>query len=231
MEFKPSSTTIDDKKIGNRKPVPHTINPTASILNALPVVVAEQIYNRYKEGAEASGDCLFPRFKVPNGKYPRVKLTLNDAESLPNDLRDLVKMNRNRGRISLHQAAWRAMGHEIPDFESGLDISHTCRRGQMRTESKTSVRCDIVKYGCFSKTCLELTDHRSNLRRGNCPDPIECPRCHFIIDNCGHAPKCKPKIVSKNSTSTRTERESSSHLRITSMGSILSQLKSEKPNN
>jgi hypothetical protein len=128
---------------------------------------------------------------LKHGEYPRLSINKETAKKIQNsEIRNKV-LAQSKTRIPYHLIAWRASGQEVPNFEEGFDISHKCRKGQMRKPGeKGSFGCIENKFGCFSIDCLELSDHGSNLDRGKCLPIIECPFCKLLFKNCKHNPIC-----------------------------------------
>jgi len=53
-----------------------------------------------------------------------------------------------------HLIAWRASGQEVPNFEEGFDISHKCRKGQMRKPGEKG------SFGCIHREQVWMLQHR-----------------------------------------------------------------------
>jgi len=175
-----------------RRAAPHTQVNSSTVLNALPVEVAKTVYDGLASKATKDGDCLFPSLQIRHGDYPRYKISKTLIQKLiSSDLQKQLLAKDTKTRVFYHQLAWRACGNLVPDFESGSDLSHKCRRGQMRKPgTTTSFDCASEKMGCFSMQCIEVVHHTSNLSRGRCTPIIACPNCKLYFNNCKHNPIC-----------------------------------------
>jgi len=180
-----------------RKPHPDLKISSAEILNSMSQASAERMYQECSVGAAQDGNCLFPDVKIKNGEYPRKSLSKVSCNKyiIDKDVKtrchEVLAHPNGKIRLPYHLIAWRAQGKTVPDFESGVDISHHCKKGQMRAAAaKASARCRDVGNGCFSKLCLEESSHAENLARGAC-DPIhQCPHCELFFSDCKHVPTC-----------------------------------------
>lgn len=173
-----------------RRTVAHTEIPSHEILNATPVAVAEEWYQALVAGATVAGACRFPDVSISNGQYPRLSLGKTRASQIQDPaVRRTVEerlARKRKVRVAYHQLAWRASGHEVPAFNSGNDLGHKCRRGQMQCEPKTSRNCTDALMGCFSKECLEISQHHHNLARARCTPIVQCLLCNQFFNQCPH---------------------------------------------
>jgi len=179
-----------------RKQVPHTKIASEKIANSLPVKVAEEIYQSLLKNSvlSSSNTCVFPKIKTRNGDYPRLKLNQDILRKIQDANIRKLALDATKVRIPYHVIAWRATGNLVPEFSSGIDISHKCRRGQMRkpnvTNKNSTFHCHEEEFGCFSMQCLELSSHQDNLSRGTCSSIMQCPHCQLLFNSCKHDPTC-----------------------------------------
>lgn len=181
---------MTDTPTAQRKSIAHTKVHSHEVLNNIPVAVAEEWYQALVAEATASGSCRFPDVSIANGQHPRLSLSKIRASQIEDpavrhDVEERLSKKR-KVRVAYHQLAWRASGYEVPAFDSGNDLGHKCRRGQMQCEAKTSKNCAEARLGCFAKECLELSQHNHNLSRARCTPIVKCPLCSQFFNQCTH---------------------------------------------
>jgi len=179
---------------------------SAEVLNHLSLEVVQKLYGdlRGKAVLDPSG-CLFPRVSVKNGEYPRRTINKDILGQINDKTLRAKAMASPKVRIPYSMIAYRAAGNVIPAFELGQDLSHTCRRGQMRdAPSKGSALCSDVRNGCFNAACITIETHTENLSRGRCIPLVRCPNCTLVFDQCEHTPTCGTDYALEESLSKQS---------------------------
>jgi hypothetical protein len=175
-----------------RKVAGNAVMPKDKLLNALTPEQCSDVIRQEKKVISAHGNCWYSTRQVKTGGYPRVQLPQGLFNKIPEIKSMLGAKGEKRGllKVALHQLAWRAAGNLVPDFTSGVDLSHTCKRGQALFAGGGQRKASDVERGCFNHEHLELVDHKINLDRGTCAPITECPYCRCLAFACAHMPRC-----------------------------------------
>jgi len=205
----------DDQQMtkNKRRRVPHTILSAATLLNALTKEDSlEIIQNQINDGnARITEDgCILSRLKCRQGDYPRIKIPVKYKPRYSPEIQKMFETNSGATKVMLHQIAWRSRGELVPDYDDGIDLSHTCRRGQVRFEGakNESRNADTCNAGCFNKDCLELSSHKDNLLRSNCVSIQKCSYCQLYTNHCIHHPSCGSKDqISRSNLTTQEQKK------------------------
>lgn len=110
----------------------------------------------------------------------------------------IVCKPKGRSGFPYHLIAWRALGHQVPDFESGNDISHHCKKGQMRDAPPKGSRHPALKSATDASARLAWNNRHT---RTTCLVELATPftsdpHCQLFFLDCKHHPTCgtDPKL-------------------------------------
>jgi hypothetical protein len=167
----------------------------ASILNAMTVTMAKTIYEREKKNLSVEpGGCICSLRKTSFG-YVSVHLSKTTKKmNWPNGYiktfalhKDYAKAQgtvflgeyqsfwSSKMRVMLHQIAFRAGGNELPSWETGIDLAHSCQRGG---------------DGCFALDHINAETHSQNMESRGCQHAVKCGSCQSLTKVCSHG--CTP---------------------------------------
>lgn len=166
------------------------------LLNALSITQAQQLYAiEISMYSKSVAGCILSTRAKQHGGYPRVQLP---RPFVPEEFIDKEKSwNEQKGRfkVGVHQLAFRAAGHQVPDYSANCDLMHRCGKG------KALIKNDPTR-GCISQEHLAPGSHRENMAAQGCMVKATCEWCDLVTCVCTHTPRCishcadRPKVKS-----------------------------------